>query len=70
MDRYQAPKTEQTCLYCGLPLAERVLPTKSEVERGMPALASFCSEECSRAYYTTMGEDVEEFEEIERAGAT
>ncbi len=70
MDTYRALGTEQTCLYCGRSLTNPILPTKEEVERGVPALATFCSAECSRAYSATMGEDLEESEEIERAGAT
>jgi C4-type Zn-finger protein len=71
MDREPAPEGfEGRCLYCGRRLTglktSYHLPYMGEV----PEIARFCSEECARAYEATTEEELEEFEEIERAGAT
>jgi len=72
VDRNPAPEGfEARCLHCGKPLPTRgVVRHIVESARGTKSLMRFCSEECASDYLSSREDEWEEFEEIERAGAT
>ena len=71
MDKNPAPEGfEGTCLQCGRPLTGMTTSYHVPTYGGVTVTARFCSEECAKAYKTYVNEYWEEFEDIERAGAT
>ncbi len=62
---------EARCLHCGKPLLTRGV-TRHVVEpaRITESAIRFCSEECASDYLSSREDEWEEFEEIERSGAT
>jgi hypothetical protein len=74
IDRNPTPEGfEARCLHCGKPLPTTKGVTRHVVEPapGIRSITRFCSEECARDYISSHKDEwEEEFEEIERAGAT
>jgi hypothetical protein len=62
---------ERRCGCCGARVAQD--PEASEVAElggGVEVAVPFCSDACAKAYETQPREDVEDFEDLHRAGAT
>ena len=71
MDRDPAQEgLEGTCLYCGRRLTGGTISYHLPKYGDGTAIERFCSEQCANAYTTLVNEYWEEFEEIDRAGAT
>ena len=72
VDRLSACCEEKRrCRHCGAWIATQSESVEvTELGGGVEMAVPFCSDACEKAYKTQPREDVEDFEEVHRAGAT